>query len=263
MVLNKRPAGFLIDLDGTVWDGDALIAGSDEAIARLRAGNVPFRFVTNTTRVPRSTIAEWLDRVGIVAAADEIFTPSLAAASWLREHNLQRIQLCLPPHAFDEFSGFTIDQDEPEAVVVGDMGEGWTIDVMNRAFRALLDGAQFVALHKNRFWKTPDGLCLDAGAFVAALEFATGRTATVVGKPSRPLFEAAAHHMGLRLDDVAMVGDSLSSDIAGAKAAGSQGILVRTGKFSADEVARADPKPDLVVESLAVVADIVLSQSSK
>ncbi|MGD8868217.1 MAG: TIGR01458 family HAD-type hydrolase [Gemmatimonadales bacterium] len=262
-MLKKRPAGLLIDLDGTVWDGDALIAGSDEAIARLRAGSVPFRFVTNTTRVPRSTIAEWLDRVGIVAAADEIFTPSLAAASWLKQHNLRRIQLCLPPHAFDDFTGLTIEQDEPEAVVVGDMGEGWSIDVMNRAFRALLGGAEFVALHKNRYWKTPDGLCLDAGAFVAALEFATGRRATVVGKPSRPLFEAAAQHMGLDLDDVAMVGDSLSSDIAGAKVAGSQGILVRTGKYSADEVARADLKPDLVVESLAAVVGIVVSQRGK
>lgn len=263
MVLKKRPAGLLIDLDGTVWDGDVLIPGSDEAIARLRAGGVPFRFVTNTTRVPRSTIAEWLDRVEIVAAVDEIFTPSLAAASWLREQNLQRIQLCLPPHAFDEFTGFTIDEDEAEAVVVGDMGEGWTAGVMNRAFRALLAGAEFVALHKNRYWKTPDGLCLDAGAFVAALEYATGRTATVVGKPSRPLYEAAAHDMGLGLEDVAMVGDSLSSDIAGAKAAGSQGILVRTGKFSADEVARARLKPDLVAESLAAVAEIVLFRSGK
>lgn len=263
MVLKKRPAGLLIDLDGTVWDGDELITGSDEAIARLRAGSVPFRFVTNTTRVARNTIAEWLDRVGVAATADEIFTPSLAAASWLRERNLQRIELCLPPHAFDEFTGFTIVEDEPEAVVVGDMGEGWTIGVMNRAFRALLRGAEFVALHKNRYWKTPDGLCLDAGAFVAALEFATGRAATVVGKPNRQLFEAAAHHMGLRLEDVAMVGDSLSSDIGGAKAAGSQAILVRTGKYSAEEVSRADLKPDLVVDSLAAVTEFVLSWSPK
>ncbi len=257
--MRKRPAGLLIDLDGTVWDGDALIAGADEAVARLRAGGVPFRFVTNTTRVPRRTIAEWLGHVGILAEAGEIFTPPLAAASWLGGRKIRRIQLCLPPHTFEEFAGFDIGEGEAEAVVVGDMGEGWTIRVMNRAFRSLLDGAEFLALHKNPYWKTSAGLCLDAGAFVAALEYATGRSATLVGKPSRPLFEAAAQHMGLGLEDVAMIGDSMSSDIAGAKAAGSQGILVRTGKYSADEVAGAGVPPDLIVDSLAAVPDLLLS----
>lgn len=260
--MRKRPSGLLIDLDGTVWDGDALIAGADDAIAQLRAGRVPFRFVTNTTRVPRATIAEWLARVGIEAEANEIFTPPLAAASWLRERDLQHIQLCLPPHAFEEFSGFVIEDAEPDAVVVGDMGDSWSIAVLNHALRALLAGAEFVALHKNRYWKTSDGLCLDAGAFVAALEYATGRSATVVGKPSRPLFEAAARHMDLGLKDVAMVGDSMSSDIAGAKSAGCQGILVRTGKFSADELSRADLQPDFVVDSLAAIPQLLLSRAA-
>jgi phospholysine phosphohistidine inorganic pyrophosphate phosphatase len=258
MAMQRTPSGLLIDLDGTVWDGEELIAGSDEALAALRVAGVPFRFVTNTTRVPRSTIAEWLDRVGIRADASEIFTPPLAAASWLRDREIQRVHLCLAPHTFAEFPGFIFDEEEPEAVVVGDMGDGWTIGVMNRAFRSLLAGAEFVALHKNRYWKTGGGLCLDAGAFVAALEYATSRPATLVGKPSRPLFEAAARHMGLGLEDVAMIGDSLSSDIAGAKRVGSQGILVRTGKFSADEVSRSVVKPDLIVDSLAAVPGLLL-----
>lgn len=261
VVMRRRPSGLLIDLDGTVWDGDDLIAGADEAIARLRAGRVPFRFVTNTTRVPRTTIAEWLGRVGIVAGPNEIFTPPLAAAAWLRDRKLQRIQLCLPPHAFDEFGEFAVG-DEPEAVVVGDMGDGWTMAVLNQALRALLAGAEFLALHKNRYWKTSGGLCLDAGAFVVALEYATGRSATLVGKPSRPLFEAAAHHMGLGLEDVAMVGDSLITDIAGAKSAGCQGILVRTGKFDAEELSRGDIEPDLVVDSLAAVPNLLLSEAA-
>lgn len=260
--MRKRPSGLLIDLDGTVWDGDALIAGADEAVARLRAGHIPFRFVTNTTRVPRATIAEWLARVGIEAETNEIFTPPLAAASWLRGRGLQNIHLCLSPHAFEEFSGFAIDDDEPDAVIVGDMGESWTFGILNQALRALLAGAEFLALHKNRYWKASDGLCLDAGAFVAALEYATGRGATVVGKPSRPLFEAAAQHMGLELEEVAMVGDSMSSDIAGAKSAGCQGILVRTGKFSADELSAADLQPDLVVDSLATVPELLLSYAA-
>jgi HAD superfamily hydrolase (TIGR01458 family) len=259
--MQQRPAGLLIDLDGTVWDGDAVIAGAGEALAALRAAGLPFRFVTNTTRVPRSTIAEWLDRLGIVADATEIFTPPLAAASWLRGRKIRRVHLCLAPHTFAEFPGFIVDEEGPEAVVVGDMGDAWRIGVMNHAFRSLMAGAEFLALHKNRYWKTSNGLCLDAGAFVAALEYATGRAATLVGKPSRPLFEAAAQHMGLRPAEVAMIGDSLSSDIAGAQSAGSQGILVRTGKYSADEVSRSGVKPDLIVDSLAAVPGLLLAGS--
>ncbi len=257
--MQQRPLGLLIDLDGTIWDGDVLIAGAREALAALRAAGVPFRFVTNTTRVPRRTIAERLDSVGIAAEASEVFTPSLAAASWLRGRKIERVLLCLAPHTFVEFPGFHITKVEPEAVIVGDMGDDWTIDVMNRAFRSLRAGAEFLALHKNRYWKTSDGWCLDAGAFVVALEYATGRAATLVGKPSRLLFEAAAQHMGLQPEEVAMIGDSLSSDIVGAKAVGSQGILVRTGKFSADEVSRSDVKPDHIVDSLEAVPALVLS----
>lgn len=253
-----RAAGLLLDLDGTVWDDDAVIPGVPGAIATLRGADVPLRFATNITRVARSTIAEWLEGFGIPATADDIFTPPLAAAAWLKQQNIERLQLCLPQDTFEEFGGFNVDDEEPEAVVVGDMGQGWTYGMLNRAFRHLLNGAQFVALHRNRYWKTPSGLALDAGAFVAALEFATGRTATLVGKPSRPMFEAAARSMGVELEEVVMVGDTLESDIAGAHEVGCQAILVRTGKFDADALARSEIQPDLVVDSLAVLPALLL-----
>lgn len=250
---HNKSTGLLIDLDGTVWEADALIRGADQAVKSLREAGVPFRFVTNTTRVPRGTIARWLADFGIPAAADEVFTPPLAAVSWLKDRQIRRVFVCLPSHTLEEFPDFVIDEQAPEAVVIGDMGDGWSMEIMNTAFRMLLAGAEFVALHKNRYWKTGRGLCLDAGAFVAALEYATGRTATLVGKPSPLLFEAAARSMGLSPSDVAMVGDSLSTDIAGAKAAGSRAILVRTGNFDKEELGRSLVQPDLVVDSLAAV----------
>jgi HAD superfamily hydrolase (TIGR01458 family) len=256
---HNKPNGVLIDLDGTVWDADALIHGADQAVNALRESGVQLRFVTNTTRVPRGTIARWLADFGIPATADEVFTPPLAAASWLKDRQIRRVFICLPPHTLEEFADFIVGEQAPEAIVIGDMGDGWTIEVMNTAFRLLLAGAEFVALHRNRYWKTSRGLCLDAGAFVAALEYASGREATLVGKPSRPLFEAAAHSMGLSPRDVAMVGDSLSTDIIGAKEAGSRAILVRTGKFDEEELRRSPTQPDLVVDSLATVPGALLS----
>jgi HAD superfamily hydrolase (TIGR01458 family) len=260
---HNKTTGLLIDLDGTVWDADALIHGADRAVKALREAGVPFRFVTNTTRVPRDTIARWLADFGIPATADEVFTPPLAAAAWLKDRQIRRVFVCLPPHTFEEFPDFVVDEQAPEAVVIGDMGDSWTVEIMNTAFRRLLSGAEFVALHRNRYWKTGRGLCLDAGAFVAALEYATGRTATLVGKPSRPLFEAAARSMDLSPGDVVMVGDSLNTDIAGAKAAGSRAILVRTGNYDEEQLRRSLVQPDLVLDSLAAVPEALWPQEER
>ena len=245
------PRGLLLDLDGTVYEGDALVPGADRAIAALREDGVPVRFVTNTTRVPCATIAGWLQDYGVPAVPDDIFTPPRAAATWLAERGLRRLALCLPEVSFGEFSGAEIVDRQPEAVVVGDLGPAWTFDVMNRAFRWILDGAGLVALHRNRYWKTGGQLVLDAGAFVAALEYATGREATLVGKPSGPMFEAAARSMGLPLADVAMVGDDLEADIGGSQALGIRGFMVRTGKYRNTELERSEIEPDRVIDSVA------------
>jgi HAD superfamily hydrolase (TIGR01458 family) len=257
--MERRPSGLLVDVDGTVFDDEGLIPGAHAAIIALRAGGVPVRFVTNTTRVPRSTIAVWLEHFAVPATADDIFTPPHAAVSWLREKGIRRVAVCLPVVSFEEFAEFEITDVDPEAVVIGDLGEAWGFDTMNRVFRWLLDGVEFVALHRNRYWKVPPGeLVLDVGAFVAAFEYATGREATLVGKPSRPMFEAAARSMGLALSDVAMVGDDLQADIAGAQAIGIQGIMVRTGKFRAEELESSEVRPDLVVDSIATLPNLLV-----
>jgi len=258
METTPRVAGLLLDLDGTLYEDDALIPGAAEAIAALRDGAVPIRFVTNTTRVPRATIARWLDGYGIAAGANDIFTPTVAAVSWLREHGMRRVSVCLPEGSLDEFGEFELVEDAPEAVVIGDLGAAWTFERLNRVFRRLLDGAGFVALHRNRYWKTGGELLLDVGAFVAALEFATGREATLVGKPSRPMFEAAARSLGLALDRVAMVGDDLQADIAGSQALGCRAFMVRTGKFREEELHASEIEPDVVIDSLAALPGLLL-----
>src|SRR5690606_19090550 len=116
-------------------------------------------------------------------------------------------------------------------VVIGDLGEGWSFSRLNAAFRQVLGGATLLALQKNRYWRTGDGLSLDAGPFVAALEYATGVEAVVVGKPSEDFFRLAAASMALPPDRITVIGDDLESDVGGAQAAGMRGILVRTGKF--------------------------------
>jgi HAD superfamily hydrolase (TIGR01458 family) len=254
----RRPRGLLLDLDGTVYEDDALVPGADQAIAALRKGGIPVRFVTNTTRVPGATIAGWLEGYGIPATAEDIFTPPRAAGSWLAESGMRRLGLCLPEGSHREFAAFEIVDHDPEAIVIGDLGPEWTFDVMNRVFRWVLDGAELVALHRNRYWKTGGQLVLDVGAFVAAFEYAAGRKATLVGKPSRPMFEAAARSMGLPLADVAMVGDDLEADIGGSRALGMRGFMVRTGKYRVEEVEASEIEPGRVIASVAALPDLLL-----
>jgi HAD superfamily hydrolase (TIGR01458 family) len=142
-------------------------------------------------------------------------------------------------------------------VVIGDAGEKMTYDLLNAAFRAVTGGAEIIALEKDRYWVAPDGVMLSAGPFVAALEFAAGKTATVVGKPSKAFFDMALRDMDLRPDQAAMVGDDIITDIAGARKTGMKAVLVRTGKFRDEILRSAVIKPTYVIDSIARLGDIL------
>jgi HAD superfamily hydrolase (TIGR01458 family) len=243
--------GLLVDLDGTVYEDGRAIPGAADALTIVRRAGLGLRFVTNTTRMPRSALVETLARCGVEAQVDEIHTAPSAAAEWLRARGIGRVSLCVPAATFVEFAGFEIDEAEPMAVVVGDLSRAWTFERLNRAFLHVHRGAELVALQRNRYWSTRDGLALDAGPFVAALEYAASRQATVVGKPSPEFFDTAARSLGLPLSSLAAVGDDALADVRGAQVAGARGVLVRTGKFASDEAGRAAVEPDAVVGSLA------------
>jgi HAD superfamily hydrolase (TIGR01458 family) len=132
-----------------------------------------------------------------------------------------------------------------------------TYDLLNAAFRAVTGGAEIIALEKDRYWMAPDGVMLSAGPFVAALEFAAGKTATVMGKPSKAFFEMALRDMDLRPDQAVMVGDDIITDIAGARKTGMKAVLVRTGKYREDTLRTAAIKPTYVIDSIARLGDIL------
>jgi len=249
-----RVKGLLLDIDGTLIEADRELPGAASAVRELRRAGLPLRFVTNTTRRPRREIRERLIAMGIDASTDELVTPPVAAAAWLARRGLGRIAAYVPPATREDLGELVDDETSPQAVVIGDLGREWTFDRANAAFRWLLAGAELVALQKNRYWSTAEGLVIDAGAWVAALEYASGRTAHLMGKPAPEFFSRAAASMGLDLADIAMVGDDAASDVGGAQRAGARGILVRTGKFDAAELARSGVEPDLVVDSIADVA---------
>ncbi|MCD6290316.1 MAG: TIGR01458 family HAD-type hydrolase [Anaerolineae bacterium] len=245
----------IFDLDGTLYNGDQVIPGAVETVRRLKEAGIPLRFLTNTTSRGRAALAEKLQHMGFPVVVDEVYGPPWAAGEFLRSRGASAY-LLVPEGALADFEGVPLDDAHPDYVVVGDMGDAWTFPLLNRAFRLVLEeGAQLIGLGRSRYWRAPDGLRLDAGPFVAALEYATGKAATIIGKPESTLFEAALHDLGLPAERVVMVGDDVEVDVRGAQRVGLRGALVRTGKFRQADLARG-VWPDLLLDS---VVDLLTS----
>jgi len=243
--------GCVIDLDGTVYMGDTVIHGAPAAITKLRNAGVPVVFATNTSRHPRRVVAQRLRSMGIHVTDPELHTAPRAAAAWLRQKGARRLMLLLPETTWEEFAGFGRDENAPDYVVVGDLGEAWSFQKLDSAFKALLAGAELVAIHKNRYWNPGGGLRLDAGPFVVALEYASGKHATLVGKPSPAFFETAAGTLGVPLDRVVVVGDAVLNDVRGGLAAGCRTVAVRTGSFREKDLEQLGQAPEAILGSLA------------
>jgi HAD superfamily hydrolase (TIGR01458 family) len=240
-----RIEGLLVDLDGTLYVGDEPVEGAREALGELKAYGITVRYVTNTTRKPRREVRDHLLSLGFEIEETEIFTPARAAAGLIGDRR------CFPlvdEALLEDLEEVTLTEDRPDYVLVGDLGEGFTYERLNAAFRLLVNGAELLALQKNRYWRTESGLSLDAGPFVVALEYASGKSATVVGKPEESFFRLALEDMGSR-HEVAMVGDDPETDVAGARAAGLRGFQVKTGKYRSEETVASD----LVLESVAAL----------
>ena len=244
--------GLLIDIDGVLMRGNEVIPGALEAVNALRARGIPHRFITNTTIYCRLTLLDRLHALGFDVEVENLFTATYAASLYLRRLNAQSYYPLLLPDAQLEFSDIVVDEENPEFVVVGDMGPGFTFPRLNKAFRAVLNGAHLVALHKKRFWRTEDGLFLDAGPFVVALEYATQESAVVVGKPSESYYRMVLDDLGLPPERVAMVGDDIEIDVQGAKRLGMQGWLVKTGRFRREDLGRGI-WPDRILEDVSAL----------
>ncbi|RDD62719.1 TIGR01458 family HAD-type hydrolase [Ferruginivarius sediminum] len=251
--------GVLLDLGGVIFVGDKALPGAVDAVARLRERRLPLRFITNTTRTPLPGMRDKLAAMGLEIAAEEMFMPAVAARIRLQAERL-RPHLLVHPALQGEFQGLTGTRGT--AVVIGDAGRYFDYDSLNAAFRALNGADDFLALARNRTFQDADGeLSLDAGPFVAALEYASGRTATVLGKPSGDFFRAAVDSLGVAPETAVMVGDDAESDVAGAQAAGLQGILLRQGKYRAGDEAGIAPPPTAVLDDLPAAVDWILARA--
>jgi HAD superfamily hydrolase (TIGR01458 family) len=185
-----------------------------------------------------------------------VFTPAVLAREFLVRENLSPF-LAVHPDLGEDFAGLA--EEGGEAVVLGDAGDFFSYDRLNQAFRKIVHGAEFLALANNRNFLDHDGeLSLDLGAFVVALEYASGRKARILGKPSPLFFAFAIESLGCPAQNVAMVGDDAEADVGGAMAAGLMGVLVQTGKYRSGQEKEFGRPPTFVAKDLAAAVDFLL-----
>jgi HAD superfamily hydrolase (TIGR01458 family) len=251
-------AAILVDVDGVLHVSGAPIAGAATAVRRLRDDGHRLRFVTNSTTTSRAQLVEQLCAMGIELEGDELQTTGSVAATALAG---KRVLALTMPGILNDLDGLQLVGMNVDAVLIGGADEGeetgriFSYLNLNRAFHELEAGAELYCLHKNKWWQTADGARLDAGAFVAGLEYAADTEATVLGKPSSAYFAAALDALDAEPGLTWMVGDDIEGDILGAHNYGMRTVLVRTGKFRPDDVERSRVQPDGIVSSIAQLPD--------
>src|SRR6266567_8399690 len=210
--------GILLDLDGVLHISMQPIPGAAEVLSWLEKQGYPTGFVTNTTTLACTTLAQRLQAIGLPVAEQQLVTAPVATANYIRQHYPgKRCWVLTKGNTRADFDGIELVESQADIVVIGGAEELLTYEAMNAAFRMLMDGAVLLAMHRNLYWRTGEGLRLDSGPFVRALEAATGKEATVLGKPDRAFFEQALLAIGAAADESIMVGDDIENEVAGAQ----------------------------------------------
>lgn len=254
----KAPiAGVLLDMDGVLYIDNQLIPGANATLVSLRERGIPLRFITNTTTTTAAQLVIKLGALGLDVQAGEIFSAVRAAADYLAVQGKPTVHLAVADTVRDAFADFPADDVQPDYVVIGDIGTAWNYALLNRLFNMLMGGSQLLCMHRNRYWQTEGGLRMDIGAFVAGLEYTSGKQAIVVGKPARDFFLQATASLQLPASSVAIVGDDIEADIGGGMAAGLLGILVRTGKYREEQANKSPVRPDAIIDSIADLPALV------
>jgi HAD superfamily hydrolase (TIGR01458 family) len=251
--MNKLP--ILIDFDGVIRLGNNPAPDAGEFLNFLLENNIPSYIISNSTLKTGKGITQFLVDNELPSEVPAM-TASDATLHYVDEHYKKVSVYCV-----DEIKQLFInyiDDENPEAIIIGDNGEQWNFQMMNEIFNKVYNGVEFVAMHKNKFWSPEGKLSLDAGAFINAIEYASGNKAILIGKPSQIYFQSALDLLGFpNGSDFLMIGDDIDSDIIGAQQAGGKGILIYTGKTNYPLRDDAKIKPDFESQNLREVIEII------
>lgn len=254
--------GVIFDIDGVLEYQGRVYPGAVEVIQELKRRRIEVRYLTNSTLKSRASCAARLRKSGFPAEDHEAVTASFATAQYLRGLAPRAIWVLQDREGFGEFSGFTLDEHQPEYVVIGDGRSRFDFDHLNQALRLLSRGAQLIGMTDELIDSSLGSLELNVGSWVRLLETASGCTATCIGKPNPYAFETTLATMSVPRDRVVMVGDRVLSDILGARRVGLRSVLVKTGEFRPEELTEA-LQPDHAIEAIGSLLQVLpLRESS-
>ncbi len=249
--------GILFDLDGVLYVGSRAIDGAVETIEMIRASGMSCRFITNTSTLSSASLQQKINALGFSIPANELISAPQAALLYLKRQHDPVCRLLLAEDVKKDFKDFNKSGITPDYIVIGDIGNVWSYSLLNQVFNNLINGAKLIAIHKNRFWQTEQGLQMDIGGFVDALEYASGVKAMIIGKPAADFFKIALSDMGLRPSEVAIIGDDIDVDVGGGQLVGLKGVLVKTGKYRQNYAESSAVKPDLIMTSIAELPKVL------
>ena len=254
-----RPTGFMIDMDGTVYKGGDLIPGATDFIATLKAKGIPFVFLTNNSSHSRSYYYEKLRRMGFDVTIDNVLTSNIATSRFvLSERPGKRVYVVGSPDVTEEVraAGVDVVEDDPDIVYLT-FDRTITYEKINRAFKALRNGAELIATHPDDVCPTETDYDIDIGPFIRMFEQMCQTTAVVIGKPNRLMLEMAALEMGVDPNGTVMVGDRLYTDMRMGVDAGTDTILVLSGETSREDLEASDIRPTYVLDSVADIPKLL------
>jgi HAD superfamily hydrolase (TIGR01457 family) len=256
---------FLLDMDGTFNLGDGLIDGSLRFIDTLKDLGKDYLFLTNNSSKHRRMYAEKITRLGLPIPQEKVFTAGEATALYLQqEHPSAAVYVVGTPALEDEFRehGFRLEEAGPQLVVLG-FDTTLTYQKLWKLCDFVRAGLPYIATHPDFNCPTETGYMPDIGAMIAFVRASTGREPDlVVGKPNRMIVDAAARKYGLKIEEMAMVGDRLYTDIALGQTSGITTCLVWSGETHPPDLVDSPFQPTYTFANLGAIADWLREHAS-
>ena len=252
---NDKKIFILIDFDGIIRIGNKIAGDAKKFLTFLRDKKIPHFIISNSTLNSSLDIQLFLKQNNIEFDVNAMTTVD-AALQYVKNNNLKVAVYC--QYKIKELFRDFIEEEKPDAVLIGDIGNKWSYETLNKIFRTVMNGADIIAMQKNKFWN-PDGkgVVLDAGAFISAIEYASSKQSILIGKPSPIYFQSALNKLGYKYGDkFIMIGDDLETDIKGAQEINGLGILVFTGKTKFPLKDDTSVKPAYTANNLTEVINI-------
>lgn len=219
----------LLDLDGTVYQGNKLISGAEEFIEKVRSSGLRVLFCTNNSSKPRSYIARKLTGMGIPCTDEDVISSGYMAIQYVISNDLNNVYVSGTEDyrmEFQKYGADLVDESEADNLVLS-MDMDYNYSKMTKAVRAALRSKKIILCNQDRLFPKEDGVYPGCGAIVASVLFCSNRSADIVlGKPSTYMLEHASKITGCSAYEMVVIGDSLESDIAMAEAYGSPSILI-------------------------------------